>query len=168
MNIFLRLAETSLPNEAGEHQGISSGREPCKTFCFAWHFGVFLINHVVKAMWSQRHGKQTKKKRLQNKNIQCAKTSKETNKHNEWGKAVKQKTGEQRQKMMTLLHSIPNYLPTGIWKKKNQTNYNSLRELSCPSTSLPQWYTFSSDSSWLHHSFMLVGDLFYLMVCWVP
>lgn len=50
-------------------------------------------------------------------------------------------------------------------KKNKLANYNYLRVLSSPSSSHPQQYTFSSDSTWLYYSFMLEGDLLYLMVC---
>lgn len=111
---------------------------------FALHGGFFLINYVVKIMWSRRHEKQW----LQNKSIHCAKSSKQTNKSREWGKAVNQRTGEQKQKITILLHTIPYYILTGNWKrKKNKLNQLQLSEravltlcLSLPAIYIQFWF----------------------------
>lgn len=57
---------------------------------------------------------------LQNKGIQCTKSSKQKNNTREGGKAVNQRTGEQRQKIMILLHSIPYYILTEHRKRTNK------------------------------------------------
>lgn len=115
----MKLKSTRTPNVKGTMQDFLL----CMVFVF------FLINYVVKAMWSQRHEKQW----LQNKSIQCAKASKQTNKSKEWGKAVNQRTGEQRQKITILLCSIPYYVLTGNWnRKKMQIKPTTTVWESCP------------------------------------